>query len=167
MAIKHEAMVIVRPYLEKDKEPIKSVAIEAFAQFKEHYNDWDSIKSVLGNMASLKCTSDLIVAEINNEVVGAVALVHPGKDINNNIAPSWASIRMLVVSPKHRSKGIGKQLALECLEIAKSRGFKEVALFTSPIMKVALPMYLRMGFEKIKDIEPISGVEYALYKFEI
>lgn len=160
-------MFIVRPYLKKDKEIINSVAIEAFAQFKEHYNDWKLIKSVVGNMASLETTSDLIVAEVNNEVVGAVALVHPGKDNNKNIDPSWASIRMLAVSPKHRSKGIGKQLALECLKIAKKRGYKEVALFTSPIMKVALPMYLRMGFDKVKGIEPISGVEYALYKLEI
>ena len=160
-------MVIVRPYLEKDKATVNSLAIEAFAQFKDHYNDWQSIKSVVGNMASLASTSELIVAEINHEVVGAVALVHPGKDKNKNIDPSWASIRMLVVSPKHRSKGIGKQLALECLKHATRQGFQEVALFTSPIMEVALPMYLRMGFKKVKDIEPISGVEYSLYKLKV
>jgi ribosomal protein S18 acetylase RimI-like enzyme len=163
----NQAMFIVRPYLEKDKEAINSVAIEAFAQFKDYYNDWEPIKSVVGNMASLESISDLIVAEINNEIVGAVALVHPGKDKNKNIDPSWASIRMLVVSPKHHSRGIGKQLALECLKIAKRRCFSEIGLFTSPIMKVALPMYLRMGFKKVKGIEPISGVEYALYKLEI
>ena len=160
-------MFIIRPYLKKDKETIKIVAIEAFSQFKDHYNDWESVKSVVGNLASLESTSELMVAEVNNEVVGAVALVHPGKDKNTNIDSSSASIRMLVVSPKHRSKGIGKQLAIECLEIAKRHGYKEISLFTSPIMKVALPMYLRMGFDKVKDIEPISGVEYALYKLEI
>ena len=167
MPIEDKAMFIIRPYLEKDKDSINRLAIEAFTQFKDQYNDWEYIKSVVGNMTSLEDTSDLIVAEINNEIVGAVALVHPGKDSNKNIVPSWASIRMLVVSPNHRSKGIGKQLALECLNISRSRNFKEIALFTSPIMKVALPMYLRMGFEKLKDIEPISGVDYALYKLDL
>jgi len=160
-------MLKTRPYLETDKQAINSLAIEAFSQYMSHYNDWELIKSVVGNIASLAGISNLIVAELNNTVVGAVALVHPGMDMNENIDPSWASIRMLVVSPDHRSKGIGKQLTTECIKTASENGFKTIGLFTSPIMEVALPMYLRLGFEKVRDIEPICGVDYSLYKLEI
>ena len=38
-----------------------------------------------------------------------------------------------------------------------------IALHTSPIMTVALPMYLRMGFERLRDAPPIRGVYYAVY----
>ena len=36
-------------------------------------------------------------------------------------------------------------------------------LHTSPIMTVALPMYLKMGFVKAYDAPPIFGVPYAVY----
>jgi hypothetical protein len=38
-----------------------------------------------------------------------------------------------------------------------------IALHTSPIMSVALPMYLKMGFAKAYDAPPIFGVAYAVY----
>jgi hypothetical protein len=38
-----------------------------------------------------------------------------------------------------------------------------IALHTSPIMSVALPMYLKMGFAKACDAPPILGVAYAVY----
>jgi len=159
-------MINIRPYSKDDKETLNGLAIKAFQEYKTHYNDWASIKSTVGNMASLESTSDIIVAEINNKIVGAVALVYPGMDKNKYINPAWASIRMLVVSPQHRCKGIGKSLASEIITLATRQGVKTIGLFTSKIMQVALPMYLRMGFVKVKDIDPISGVEYALYKLD-
>ena len=160
-------MITIRPYTIKDKNQINSVAINAFQQFKEQYNDWESLLNSVGNMSSLVEKSNIIVAEINNEVAGAVALVHPGKDKNKNIDPTWSTIRLLVVSTNHRSKGIGKLLTNECIKTAKTNGVKTIGLYTSPIMQIALSMYLKMGFEKVKSIGQIFGVEYAVYKLEI
>jgi len=160
-------MVNIRPYSQEDKDKINSIAIDAFLQFKEKYNDWEKMKLKVGNMASLDSTSDILVAEESNKIVGAVALVYPGKDINKNIELSWASIRMLVVSPEHRSKGIGTKLTMECIKLATVKGIKTIGLYTSTIMHVALPMYLRIGFVKVKNIESICGVEYALYKLKL
>ena len=39
----------------------------------------------------------------------------------------------------------------------------DIALHTSPIMSVALPMYLKMGFAKAYDAPPIFGVACAVY----
>ncbi len=74
---------------------------------------------------------------------------------------------MLVVSPSQRGKGIGKKLTMECIKRARDIGVSIIGLHTSPIMEVALSMYLRMGFVKVKDIEPIFGVEYSVYKLQI
>ena len=38
-----------------------------------------------------------------------------------------------------------------------------IALHTTPIMRVALPMYLRMGFIKLREASEIYGVPYAVY----
>lgn len=62
-----------------------------------------------------------------------------------------------------RGKGIGRALTNECLARAKRDGANVIALHTSPIMTVALPMYQRMGFVKLRDAPPIFGVEYAVY----
>lgn len=160
-------MITIRPYLKEDKAKINEVAVNAFQQFKEMYSDWDALLNSVGNMSSLELNSNIFVAEINNEVVGAVALVHPEKDKNKNIETTWATIRLLVVSTKHRSKGIGKLLTNECIKTAKRLGVKTIGLYTSPIMHVALTMYLKIGFEKVKNIGQIFGVEYAVYKLEI
>ena len=44
-----------------------------------------------------------------------------------------------------------------------ANGAPVIALHTSPIMTVALPLYLRMGFVKAYDVPPIFGVPYAVY----
>ena len=46
---------------------------------------------------------------------------------------------------------------------ARRDGSPIIALHTSPIMSVALPMYLKMGFVKAYDAPPIFGVAYAVY----
>ena len=53
---------------------------------------------------------------------------------------------MLVIDPGARGRGLGRLLTEECVRRARRDGAPTVALHTSPIMEVALPMYLRMGF---------------------
>ena len=70
---------------------------------------------------------------------------------------------MLVVDPAFRGKGLGRALSMECIARAKRDRSPIIALHTSAIMTVALPMYLRMGFVKAYDAPPIFGVAYAVY----
>ena len=58
---------------------------------------------------------------------------------------------------------LGRALSMECIARAKRDASPIIALHTSPIMKVALPMYLKMGFVKAYDAPPIFGVAYAVY----
>jgi len=159
--------IIIRPFNKNDSNEIDRVAIESFSEFKEKYNDWERIKKSVGSVSGLHKDSDILIAEINNCIVGGVALVFPGKDKNKNIDNSWATIRVLVVSPDHRSKGIAKKLTMECLKLARKKGYSAIGLYTSPIMSVAVKMYEKTGFIKIKNIGLICGVEYDLYKFKV
>ncbi|MCP4441646.1 MAG: GNAT family N-acetyltransferase, partial [Aureispira sp.] len=63
--------------------------------------------------------------------------------------------------------GIGKQLTLACLDRAKNANVNCVGLHTSTIMEVALPMYLKLGFSKVKDIPDIGGAPYSIFCLEL
>ena len=120
-------------------------------------------------LAGLKKTSDfsatgeVIIAEFQNRRAGAVAYFGPHSRKAPFFDPQWPVIRMLVVDPEFRSRGIGRALSRECIARAKRDGAPIIALHTSPIMTVALAMYLRMGFVKAYDAPPIFGVAYAVY----
>ena len=70
---------------------------------------------------------------------------------------------MLVVDPAARGRGLGRMLTEECMRRARRDGAEMIALHTSPIMQVALAMYLRLGFVPLRDSPPIFGVPYRIY----
>ena len=63
--------------------------------------------------------------------------------------------------------GIGRALTEECIRRAERDDAPAIALHTSPIMEVALPMYLRMGFEFVRAVTPIHGVPYGVYRMHL
>ena len=96
-------------------------------------------------------------------IAGAVAYFGPNSQKAAFFDQRWPIIRMLVVDPAFRGKGIGRALSDACIARARRDGSPIIALHTSPIMSVALPMYLKMGFVKAHDAPPIFGVAYAVY----
>jgi ribosomal protein S18 acetylase RimI-like enzyme len=70
---------------------------------------------------------------------------------------------MLIVDPAARGSGVGRALTEEFIKRARQDGSGVIALHTSPIMTVALPMYLRMGFQLLREAPPLFGVPYAVY----
>jgi ribosomal protein S18 acetylase RimI-like enzyme len=70
---------------------------------------------------------------------------------------------MLIVDPKYKGLGIGKSLTEKCLEYAARDLAPFISLYTSPMMKTALSMYLRMGFKFEQEISPICGVPHNIY----
>ena len=99
----------------------------------------------------------------SDKFAGAVAYFGPNSQKAAFFDQRWPIIRMLVVDPAFRGKGIGRALSDACIARAKRDGSPIIALHTSPIMSVALPMYLKMGFVKAYDAPPIFGVAYAVY----
>ena len=97
-------------------------------------------------MASLAETGELIVATVQNKVAGAVTYVGPGRIKAEFFPIEWPILRMLVVAPARRL-GIGRALTEECIRRAERDGASLIALHTTHIMKVALPMYRRMKFK--------------------
>lgn len=160
-------MFLIRAYQESDAQEVNEVAVRAFEQFKDAYDDWPTFRLRLAGMPALAEVGEVIVAEMDGKVVGAVAYLGPGAPKAGMFQPEWPIMRMLIVAPEARGPGVGRALAEECLLRAKRDGAASFALHTSEIMQVALPMYLRMGFKRVSSAPPIHGVEYGVYLKEL
>lgn len=153
----------VRDFSPADAQEVDRVAISAFEQFREQYIDWPGFASIIARMASLSETAEIIVAESEECIIGAVGYIGPGKKKNSFFNPDWAIMRMLVVQPSARGNGVGRSLADECLVRAERDNAKFIALHTSNIMNIALPIYQRMGFNFLQEAPPIHSVPYGIY----
>ena len=153
----------IRDYQGSDADNLNRVAIAAFSQFREHYQDWPAMLAGLSKTSDLSASGEVIIAELQHAFAGAVAYFGPDRPKAPFFDQRWPIIRMLVVDPAFRGNGIGRALTDECIARARRDGSPIIALHTSPIMTVALPMYLRMGFVKAHDAPPIFGAAYAVY----
>ncbi len=154
----------IRPYSPSDADCVNAIALAAFAQYRGVYSDWDVLERGVSSMASLAETGEIIVAEADGAVAGAVAYIGPGKSPRADFfEPEWPIVRMLVVDPSARGAGIGRALTLACLDLARRDRAEVIALHTSPAMEVALALYLRMGFKLLRGVPDRFGVPYAVY----
>jgi ribosomal protein S18 acetylase RimI-like enzyme len=153
----------LRTCRDSDAAKVNELALAAFDQFRSQYSDWPAMASAIGRMSALADIGEIIVAERDQQIIGAVAYIPPGRPKAAYFDQSWPTIRMLVVDPTSRGSGVGRALTEECMNRARRDGSRVIALHTSPIMTVALPMYLRMGFRLVREAPPIYGVPYAVY----
>jgi GNAT superfamily N-acetyltransferase len=157
------AEIRLRDYEHADAENLNRIAVAAFDQFRDHYGDWPEMLAGLSKTSDLSASGEIIIAELQDKLAGAGAYFGPNSQKAAFFDQRWPIIRMLVVDPAFRGKGIGRALSDACIARAERDGSPIIALHTSPIMSVALPMYLRMGFVKAYDAPPIFGVAYAVY----
>jgi len=153
----------IKNFIPEQREALNQLALDAFSDFKEIYEDWLGFSQKISNMASLSKNSEIIVAVQDQQLLGAVAYLSPKSIKSEMFDKDWAVLRMLVVDPKKRGLRIGKALTLECINRAIQNGASHIGLHTSPIMTIALPMYLRLGFTKYKDVPDIHGASYGVY----
>lgn len=160
-------MPVVREYLPNDSAQVNALALLAFERFKDAYHDWPAFRAKIGNMSALADVGEVIVAKVEGQIVGAVAYVGRGVPKAEFFRTEWPIMRMLVVAPDFRGRGIGRALAQECLRRARREGASVFALHTSELMYVALPMYKRMGFKWKSAAPMIHGVKYDVYAKKI
>ncbi|MHB8454750.1 MAG: GNAT family N-acetyltransferase [Acidiferrobacterales bacterium] len=157
----------IRDFVITDHEAVNRVASIAWNQYAMDFTDWDELAKLVANTASLAGDAELIIAEQSDEVVGVVGYVGPGRPREPIFPPDWGIIRMLSVLPSERGKGIGHLLTQACITRAKRDGAIAIGLHTSPVMRSALDLYLRMGFQFRKAIPDRRGAPYAVYMLEV
>ena len=155
----------------EDKEKLQKLGLTSYGQFKEvlaeeNWNKMNAFLTAEDSYLNLLSKSKCFICETNSEIIGMAFLVSKGNptDIFHR---DWCYIRMVGVHPKYGGKGIGKKLTQMCIDSAKETKEKIIALHTSEFMDVARHIYESIGFEQTKELEPLYGKKYWLYKLEI
>lgn len=81
------------------------------------------------------------IAEVDGEPAGCVFCVKETDDI--------ARLRLLLVEPSARGKGIGERLVTECLTFARRVGYSQITLWTNNVLVSARRIYEAAGFRLI------------------
>lgn len=91
------------------------------------------------------------------QAVGTLTVVPFGTRFTEIAEQGEYELRMLAVSPLARGRGIGEQLTLAGVDIARAAGATRIVLSTMEAMQSAHRLYERLGFERA------PGLDWVVY----
>jgi DNA-binding MarR family transcriptional regulator/GNAT superfamily N-acetyltransferase len=110
---------------------------------------WGSQFTVLvaGIIADFQRRHDLAregcwIAELDGTAAGSVMLVDAGNGI--------AKLRLLIVEPHARGRGIGRRLVEHCIKFARDAGYRKIVLWTQSVLTDARHIYESAGFVRVE-----------------
>jgi ribosomal protein S18 acetylase RimI-like enzyme len=150
-----------------DIPKLQALGIVSYGQFQHTLSpdNWHRMYTFLtaaNTYPDLFQHSKCFVCVNDEELVGMAYLVPAGHP-TDIFQTDWSYIRMVGVQPGYEGNGIGKKLVQLCIDHAKKTGEKVIALHTSEFMDAARHLYEKIGFKKIKELEPRFGKKYWLY----
>ncbi|HEY1946108.1 MAG TPA: helix-turn-helix domain-containing GNAT family N-acetyltransferase [Bryobacteraceae bacterium] len=85
------------------------------------------------------------IAEVEGQSIGHIFLVkHPEQ-------PDVAKLRLLFVEPSARGMRLGHTLVNECIQFARTAGYRRIVLWTQSILVAAHSIYRRAGFQLVRE----------------
>jgi DNA-binding MarR family transcriptional regulator/predicted GNAT family acetyltransferase len=83
------------------------------------------------------------IAELDDAPAGSVMLVDTGNGV--------AKLRLLIVEPHVRGRGIGRRLVEHCIKFARDAGYHKIALWTQSVLTDARRIYESAGFVRVEE----------------
>lgn len=123
--------------------------------------------AVLRDVAGRAAQAEVLVAVGGTRLVGAVAVATRGGAFAEQAAPGEAVVRMLVVDPAVRGRGVGGQLMAACLRAGRDDGCRVVRLSTQPGMVAAHRLYERLGFVRTPEHDWCPEPDLLLWTYAL
>ncbi len=97
--------------------------------------------------------AEIIIAELDNQIVGSLAYHHDyASEVKSGNPEGCAGFRVLATDPSCQGLGIGSALTQWCIDRARADGRVALVLNTTDYMKAAQRLYRRLGFEPYPEI---------------
>jgi ribosomal protein S18 acetylase RimI-like enzyme len=163
--------MVIRDARPEELDKIAFLMREAYLEYKDYFpqEGWEDYCQNIMDVRSRLGVSQLIVAEREGNLVGAVTLYLDGSLSDESWPAEWAGIRLLAVPPAYRGLRIGRALMDECVRRCRARNIRTIGLHTSVIMAVARGMYERMGFVRVPeyDFHPRPETTVMAYRLDL
>ena len=138
----------IRPVRPSEFAELGGMTVAAF-QGLEGGGDLGDYAKTLANVADRALHAQVLVAVEGDLLVGGVTYVPDRSNAySEDLQEGEAGIRMLAVSPDARRRGAGRALTEACIELARVRGVRRLALHSTPRMGAAHALYESLGFRR-------------------
>ncbi|MEI5519979.1 GNAT family N-acetyltransferase [Streptomyces brasiliscabiei] len=135
------------------------------------FGESDAYLGELRDVAKRAAAADVLVALVDDGVLGGVTFVPAGGPMADIARPGEAEIRMLAVAAEARGRGVGEALVRACVERARAvEGCARLVLSTQRSMHAAHRVYERLGFTRTpeRDWNPIPDLlDLTLITYEL
>lgn len=137
----------IREAIEADAGDAAALWTEAYT--RQHPDEGRRDPYVEGELGAAAAGGTVLVAEAGEgELLGVVALAPPGSPRAAVAAAGEAELARLAVARGARRRGVGRALAVRCLELAREGRAERVALWSRPYQVEAHALYRSLGFRR-------------------
>lgn len=139
--------MLIRNIRQTDNKMLAQIIRSVLAEFGANHPGTVYYDPTTDDLFSLfaKDKSAYFTAELNGEIVGGGG-IYP----TPALPEGYCELVKLYLLPAARGTGLGKKLILQCFEAAIDLGYTHIYLETMPELKMALGMYLQLGFTHLK-----------------
>jgi ribosomal protein S18 acetylase RimI-like enzyme len=145
--------LVVRPAKEGDASEIAYLWTDVFVREQGIARPpWSE-----SDVREAAATGDLFVAEHQERVIGAVALVPHGAGLASITRAQESQVLWLAVEQSARRSGVAVALMEKCAAYARHRGDAAIVLWTRSSMGAAQSLYERLGYVRTPARDSVPG----------
>jgi ribosomal protein S18 acetylase RimI-like enzyme len=145
--------LVVRPAKEADASEIADLWTDVFVREQGIARlPWSE-----SDVREAAATGDLFVAEHQERVIGAVALVPHGAGLASITRAQESQVLWLAVEQSGRRSGVAVALMEKCAAYARHRGDAAIVLWTRSSMGPAQSLYKLLGYVRTQERDSVPG----------